>query len=302
MKWRDDIGKNWRYEIGFNLTWMKNKVTKLGTGNEPIYGSYLSEGSIVDYVTKTAVGQPIGSFFGYITDGIFNSVEEVKNSAQYQTGRAENEQTYKPGDFRWKDLNGDNQITAEDRTYLGSPLPKFVFGIPLAVGYKNLDLSIFFQGQTGNKIFNVMDYYLYNGASGNCYADLRSEHWSGQIENYGREWYPVNLDATVPDLDNNDTPRNFRSSDFFVKDGSYMRLKQLVLTYNFPQSILSKLKITNLALSLTGYNLLTFTAYDGFDPEVGRVSGTESNNLSMGVDQGNYPQARSFTFGIKLGL
>lgn len=302
FKWRDEIGKNWRYEIGFNLTWMKNKVTKLGTGNEPIYGSYLSEGSIVDYVTKTAVGQPIGSFYGYVTDGIFNTLEEVRNSAQYQTGRADNEQTYKPGDFRWKDLNGDNQITAEDRTYLGSPLPKFVFGIPLAVGYKNFDLSIFFQGQTGNKIFNVMDYYLYNGANGNSIANLRSLHWSGQIENYGREWYPLNLNATVPDLDSGDAPRNFRSSNFFVKDGSYLRLKQIMLTYNFPQSILSKLKISSLALSLTGYNLLTFTAYDGFDPEVGRVSGTESNNLGMGVDQGNYPQARSFTFGIKLGL
>ena len=249
-----------------------------------------------------AVGQPIGSFFGYVTDGIFNTTEEVRNSAQYQTGRADFEQTYKPGDFRWKDLNGDNQITAEDRTYLGSPLPDFMFGIPLSVGYKNFDLSIFFQGQTGNKIFNVMDYYLYNGASGNCYADIRSKHWSGQIEGSGREFFPKNLNASVPDLDNGDAPRNFRSSDFFVQDGSYLRLKQLMFTYNFPQSILSKLKISSLAISLTGYNLLTFTGYDGFDPEVGRVSGTEGNNLSMGVDQGNYPQARSFTLGVKLGL
>ena len=199
-------------------------------------------------------------------------------------------------------MNGDNQITAEDRTYLGSPLPDFMFGIPLSVGYKNFDLSIFFQGQTGNKIFNVMDYYLYNGASGNCYADIRSKHWSGQIEGSGREFFPQNFNASVPDLDNGDAPRNFRSSDFFVQDGSYLRLKQLMFTYNFPQSILSKLKISSLAISLTGYNLLTFTGYDGFDPEVGRVSGTEGNNLSMGVDQGNYPQARSFTFGVKLGL
>jgi len=106
----------------------------------------------------------------------------------------------------------------------------------------------------------------------------------------------------VPDLRSGDTNRNFRSSDFFVHDGSYVRLKELRLTYNFPQRILSKLKISNLALSLTGYNLLTFTSYNGFDPEVGKVVGTEGNNLSMGVDQGNYPQARSFTFGVKLGL
>ena len=300
-KWKDNIGADWRYEIGFNLSWIKNKVTSLGTGNEPIYGSYLSEGSIVDYATKTAVGLPIGSFFGYVTDGIFNTYEEVAASAQYDAGKNYWEQSALPGDFRFKDINNDGRITAEDRTYLGSPLPKFVFGVPMGVGYKNLDLSIFFQGQTGNKVFNVMDYYLYNAANGNVYADLREQHWSGQIAS-GREFFPLHTDATVPDLRNGDTNRNFRASDFFIHDGSYVRLKELRLTYNFPQRILTKLKISNLALSLTGYNLLTFTSYNGFDPEVGKVVGTEGNNLSMGVDQGNYPQARSFTFGVKLGL
>ncbi len=302
VKWRDNVGKDWRYEVGFNLSWIKNKVISLGTGNEPIYGSYLSEGSISDYVTKTAVGQPIGSFFGYVTDGIFQDYDQVKASAQYDAGKNYWEQTTLPGDFRFKDLNGDNQITAEDRTYLGSPLPKFVFGIPLSVGWKNLDLNIFFQGQTGNKVFNVMDYYLYNAASGNVYADIRSDHWSGQLERMGRQYFPLNTIAVIPDLRNNDNNRNFRSSNFFVHDGSYMRLKELRLTYSFPQSIISKLKLSNLALSLTATNLLTFTSYNGFDPEVGKVVGTETNNLSMGVDQGNYPQARTFTFGVKLGL
>lgn len=301
-KWRDRIGKHWSYEIGFNFSWMRNKVTSLGTGNEPIYGAYLSEGSIVDYVTKTAVGQPIGSFYGYVTDGIFGSYEEVRASAQYEVGKNDFEQTTMPGDFRFKDLNGDNRITAEDRTYLGSPLPKYFFGIPLAVGYKGFDLSVFMQGQGGNKIFNVMDYYLYNAAEGNVYADIRSKHRSGQLEGQGRTFFPLNADATVPDLSNNDAPRNFRASDFFIQKGDYLRLKQVQLTYNFPSSLLSQFGIKSLALSLTAYNLLTITGYDGFDPEVGKVSGTERNNLSMGVDQGNYPQARSFTFGVKLGL
>ncbi|MGI6242291.1 MAG: SusC/RagA family TonB-linked outer membrane protein [Prevotella sp.] len=301
-KWRDRIGKDWRYEVGFNLSWIKNKVTGLGTGNEPVYGSYLSEGSIVDFVTKTAVGQPIGSFFGYVTDGIFQNYEEVRKSAQYEIGKNDFEQTFMPGDFRFKDLNGDNKITAEDRTYLGSPLPKFVFGIPMALGYKDFDLNIFFQGQTGNKVFNVMDYYLYNGAVGNVYADIRSKHWSGQLEEQARTFFPLNTNTNIPDLANNDAPRNFRASDFFVKDGSYLRLKQVQLVYNFSQALLSKWRINTLALSLTAYNLVTFTNYDGFDPEVGKVVGSEGNNLSMGVDQGNYPQARAFTFGVKLGL
>jgi TonB-linked SusC/RagA family outer membrane protein len=302
FKWRDNIGKDWSYEIGFNVSWLKNKVTSLGTGNEPIWGSYLSEGSISDYVTKTAVGQPIGSFYGYVTDGIFQSYEEVRASAQYDYGKNYWEQSTLPGDFRFKDLNGDGKITAEDRTYLGSPLPKYVFGIPLSVTWKDLSLSVFFQGQTGNKIFDVMDYYLYNAADGNVYSDLRSMHWSGQIAGMGREYYALNTSATVPDLRSSDTNRNFRASDFFIHDGSYMRLKQLTLNYAIPANFISKWHISNLSISLTAYNLWTITRYHGLDPEIGKVVGTESNNLSMGVDQGNYPQSRSFVFGIKLGL
>lgn len=303
VKWRDHIGKDWRYELGFNVSWTRNKVTSLGTGNEPIYGAYISDLSMAGYVTKTAVGMPIGAYYGYVTDGIFNNWDEVESSVQYEPGKNRNEQTTRPGDFRFKDLNGDGLITAEDRTYLGSSLPNFVFGIPLSVGFKNWDLNLFFQGQTGNKIFNVMDYYLCNAANGNVYADIREKHWSdGGEDVQGHSFWPANYNATVPDLSSNDAANNFRASDFFIKDGSYLRLKQLALTYNFPQSILNKLHISNLAVSLTGYNLLTFTGYDGMDPEVGKVVGTETNNLSMGVDYGNYPQARSFTFGVKLGI
>lgn len=301
IKWRDNIGRDFRYEVGFNLSWINNVVTSLGTGNEPIYGSYLGESSIVDYVTKTAVGLPIGCFFGYVTDGLFQSYEEVEASPQYEPGKNYFEQTTRPGDFRFKDLNDDGAITEEDRTYLGSPLPKFIFGVPLSVGYRHFDLTAFFYGQTGNKVFNVTDYYLYNAASGNNIANIRDLHWSGQLTD-GRAFFPANLDAKVPDLDPDDAARNFRASDFFVHDGSYLRLKELRLTYTIPQSLVKRLKIQDLALSLSGYNLLTWTAYNGLDPEVGKVVGTEGNNLSMGVDQGNYPQARSFTFGIKLGI
>ena len=216
----------------------------------------------------------------------------MRASAQYDFGKNYWEQTTKPGDFRFRDLNGDGRITAEDRTYLGSPLPKFVFCIPLSAGYKDFDLSIFMQGQTGNKIFNVMDNVLYNAANGNVYSDLRSQHWSGQLIE-GREYFPLNTSASVPDLRGSDQNQNFRASDF---------LKEVRLSYSVPQSLLDRLSLSSLTLSLTAYNLLTLTAYNGFDPEVGRVAGTEGNNLSMGVDFGNYPQARSITFGVKLGL
>lgn len=289
------------FDVGFNLSYIKNEVTSLGTGNEPVWGAYLEEGSISDYVTKTAVGRPIGSFFGYVTDGIFQTYDEIRASAQYEPGKMDSEQTTRVGDFRFKDLNGDGKITAEDRTYLGSPLPDFVFGVPLNFRYKGFDLGLFFQGQTGNKIYNVMDYYLYNAAEGNVYADIRSKHWSGQVAE-NRAFFPLNTSAVIPDLDADDAARNFRSSDFFVKDGSYLRLKEVRLAYNFPVDWISRLGVKSLTLSVTAYNLLTFTKYDGFDPEVGKVVGSEGNNLSMGVDHGNYPQARSFTFGLQLGF
>lgn len=297
---KNNINK-FRYEVGFNISYIKNKVTSLGTGNEPIYGARLDESSIVDFVTKTAVGKPIGSFFGYVTDGIFNTYEEVKASAQYEPGKNALDQITRPGDFRFKDLNGDGRITAEDRTYLGSPLPDFVFGIPLSFSYANFDLSLFFQGQTGNKIFNVMDYYLNNASSGNVYADIRSKHWSGQLTD-DRKFFPRNINASVPDLDPNDMPRNFRASDFYVKDGSYIRLQELRFTYNFTEKVCSKLYLSNLSLYVGAYNLVTFTRYNGFDPEVGKIVGTEGNNLNMGVDHGNYPQARTFTIGFKIAL
>ncbi|MDR2057753.1 MAG: TonB-dependent receptor [Dysgonamonadaceae bacterium] len=291
-----------RYEFGFNVSYIKNEVVSLGTGNEPLWGGWLDESNINDFVTKTDVGRPIGSFYGYVTDGIFNTEEEIKASAQYDYGKNDFEQTTRPGDFRFVDINGDGKITAEDRTYLGSPMPDFVFGIPLSLGYKNFDLTVFFQGQTGNKVFNVMDYYLNNAASSyNLYADIREKQWSGQLRE-DRAFLPLNLNASIPDLRNSDLNRNFRASDFMLKDGSYIRLKELRLTYNFDKKFCSKFFMQDLSLFVGAYNLLTFTRYNGFDPEIGKLAGTEDNNINMGIDHGTYPQSRTITVGLKVTL
>ena len=282
-----------KYDIGFNVSYIKNKVTGLGSGNEPIYGARLNEESIGDFVTKTEVGMPIAYFYGYVTDGIFQTPEEVAASAQ-------NDGFTFPGDFRFKDLNNDGKIDASDRTYLGSPHPDFVFGLPLGVQYKNFELSMFFQGQWGNKIFNVMDYYLNSAhGTGNVYADLRSKHWSGSYV-ADRAFYPANPNGSVPDLDPADRPRNFRASDFYIKDGSYIRLQNISLNYYLPEKFLKRLQLSNASVYISSQNLFTWTKYNGFDPEVGRNPGSESTNLYMGVDHGNYPQARSFTAGIKV--
>ncbi|MDR1811045.1 MAG: TonB-dependent receptor [Prevotella sp.] len=290
--WKDALA-NLRYEISFNLSYIKNEVTGLGHGNEPIYGARLTEESIGDYVTKTEVGMPIGYFYGYVTDGIFQTPEEVAGSAQ-------NDGFTFPGDFRFKDLNNDGKIDASDRTYLGSPHPDFVFGAPISVSYKDWDLYLFFQGQYGNQIFNVPEYYLNSAhGTGNVYADIRSKHWAGTYVADRQFWTP-NPDGTVPDLDMADRPRNFRASNFYVKDGSYMRLQDVRLTYNIPPKFLKKIYLSNASVFVSSHNLLTFTKYNGFDPEVGKNSGEESNNLYAGIDHGNYPQARSFLAGFKI--
>jgi hypothetical protein len=293
MAWKDRVGKDFRYDVGFNISFNKNKVVSLGTGNEPVYGAYLSENSILNYVTKTEVGRPIACFFGYVTDGIFQNMDEIEHSAQ-------NDGVTKPGDFRFKDLNNDGKIDSEDRTYLGSPHPDFTFGVPMTFGYKDLELTVFLQGQVGNDIFNVMEYYLNsNHGTGNVYTELRQNHWAGDYV-ANRSFWPANPTASVPDLRQADNSKNYRASNFYVKNGSYLRLKDVRLSYNVPQHLVSKLHLQGLQAYISAYNLLTFTKYNGLDPEVGRNSGSESNNLYMGVDHGNYPQARNFTFGLNL--
>lgn len=126
-------------------------------------------------------------------------------------------------------------------------------------------------------------------------------HWSGQ-QSEERAWFPLNTNTNIPEARSSDPNRNFRASDFFVHDGSYCRLKELRLSYSFKPELIKRIGLSSLTLSATAYNLCTWTKYNGFDPEVGKLDGTEGNNLSMGVDHGNYPQARSFTFGLKFGI
>ena len=293
MAWKDHVGKDFRYDVGFNIAFNKNKVLSLGQTGEPVYGGYLSEGHIQSYVTKTEVGQPIAYFYGYVTDGIFQTTEEVEQSAQ-------NDGFTQPGDFRFKDLNHDGKIDSDDRTYIGSPHPDFTFGVPVNLAYKQVELSIFLQGQVGGKLFNVMEYYLNsNFGTGNVYADLRQKHWAGS-DNPARAYWAANPDGVVPDLRQADNAYNYRASDFYVHSGSYMRVKDVRLTWNLPLVWTSKLRLASALVYLSAYNLLTLTPYNGLDPEVGRNSGSEENNLYMGVDHGNYPQARTFTLGMKL--
>ncbi len=297
VAWKDKIG-NVKYEVGGNITHIKNKVTSLGENNDPIYGGYISE---LGYVNKTVVGAPIGAFYGWKTDGIIQSNEDISKLPTFKTDYA-----FGPGDRKYVDINGDGIIDDNDKTFLGSPNPTLYYGFNINLEYKGFDLSMSFQGVTGNKIYNETKYYMYSdiatdGYTSNVYADywdkvFRPTNTSGD---YRSNW-TANPKGNVPTPNTNSTITgfNFRNSDFYIEDGSYLRLKNIQLGYTFPNKMLQKIHINSLRIYASATNLLTFTKYSGLDPEIGKTLDQEDNNLYMGIDQGKYPQARTYTFGL----
>lgn len=299
VSWKDQIGK-FKYEIGGNLTHVRNKVTSLGQANEPIYGGYVTE--LGGYTNKTEVGVPIGSFYGWKTDGIIQEGEDISNLATFET-----DYDFGPGDMKFVDINGDGIIDDSDKTYLGSPHPSLYYGFNINLEYAGFDLSMFFQGVYGNKILNATTYYLYStydvGGISNVVGDYMDRVWRGTptdpASDYRSNW-PANPGGTIPAPNTNSTIRdfNFSMSDMYIEDGSYLRLKNVQLGYNFNAKVCSKLHIQSLRIYAAATNLFTFTKYSGLDPEIGKTYGQESNNLYLGIDEGRYPQARSYTFGL----
>ncbi|MEA4937579.1 MAG: TonB-dependent receptor [Paludibacter sp.] len=308
---KNSIG-DFSYEIGGNFTRVNNMVTALGTKNEPIYGGALGSPNNLGYVNKTVVGAPIACYYGWKTDGIMTA-DDFENGVPvvpvFSSGS-----TYTPGDMKFVDINADGIIDDNDKTFIGSPHPDFFYGINLSAAYKGFDLSMFFQGVYGTEIYNVTKYFGYStvtyaggwiGGSGMSYSNVMNDYfekvWRPEpVAGTYREPYGSNLTGTVPlpSSDGSKNEMNFRNSDFYIEDGSYLRLKNIQLGYTFPKSISEKLNFKNLKLYATASNVLTFTKYEGLDPEIGKTSGQESNNLHIGIDQGVYPQARSYMLGV----
>ncbi|QJD80346.1 SusC/RagA family TonB-linked outer membrane protein [Spirosoma rhododendri] len=299
--------KNWGYEfqagynyakgdfrgnVSANIGITRNRVLSLATPTASIFA-----GQDADYggfdITKTEVGQPIQSFFGWQTDGIFQSVDEVFNGPRQN--RPDTRETYDPtkntapGDIRFKDINGDGKIDANDRTYLGSYLPKFNYGANFSGSYKNFDFTLYLQGVQGNKIYNgtrvVTEGMLRLFNAGPAVLDA---------------WSSTNTGSSIPRAVSGDPNNNSRTSNRFIEDGSYMRIKNLTIGYSIPAKVLGSL--TNNAVSrvrvyVSSQNLLTLTKYTGYDPEIASRAGTL---LRSGIDYANYPQARTFLAGLQL--
>ncbi len=276
------VGKDFTFEIGVNFTTLDNNVNELTEDLEAIERSTFSELSGVPRV-RIEPGNSIGSFYGYRVQGIFQSQQEIDSAPdQGFDGVA-------PGDFRYEDISGpngipDGVIDENDRTFIGDAIPNFTYGFNINMRYKNFDFSVQFQGVEGNDVWSETKFYTQSYA--------RTNNLSTVVLN---AWTPDNPSTTVPRAVPQPLSDNDRISDFFIEDGSYVRLKNLQLGYTFPQMLLSKLgSLSKFRMYMAGQNLLTFSKYTdtGFDPEIG----------SDGIDNVVYPQARTITFGLQLGF
>lgn len=265
---------DFKYNVGFNMAFISNRVTGLGNGNTPISsGEYGTGGGLI---TRTEVGRPIASFYGWVTDGIFQSQSEIDAHAFQNAGTA-------PGDIKFRDLNGDNVINNDDRTFIGNPTPDFTYGITAGASYKNFDFSMFWQGVHGNDVFNAITRYDFSTTNR---PKSRLGYWNG-----------AGSTNSEPRLTISDPNQNARLSDRFVEDGSYLRLKNIQIGYTLPESALSKLKISRLRVYISAQNLFTITKYSGLDPEIGIGA---DGALDLGIDRGFYPQARTFLTGVNI--
>jgi len=264
-----------KYDMNFNIATYRNNVDYID-GDKSAFIDGDSYGSTHFPVTRSQVGKPLSSFFGYIEEGIYQSGAEYTASKVTETGlTAENA----AGHFKFKDINHDGKINDDDRTYIGSPHPKFSYGYNLNLNYKNFDMSIFLQGVAGNKIFN--------------YWRVNTVFPGAQGVGADNTWSPTNTKAVLPIWDNVASD-DIKPSSFFVEDGSYFRLKSLLLGYTFPKTKI----FSSIRAYVQGYNLFTITKYSGIDPEISTGSAT-----NVGVDfGGNYPISRKIVFGINLGL
>ena len=256
------------YNISGNISTLKNKVLALGGINNPIYG----------IGSKTALGQSVGQLYGFKTEGIFQDANDVSKHAT-QTGAA-------PGDVKFVDTNGDGKITDDDRVYLGSAIPKLTYGFNFDASYKNFDLSFFFQGSAGNKVFNGV------------YQALMAGQYTNHSIDELNYWTPTNTNTNVPHPVIYDPNGNGRFSDRFVESGSYLKLQNAQIGYSIPEGILSQTKtIKSLRIYASGQNLLTISKYKGYDPDF-----ISDGLFSRGFDFGSFPNPRSIMFGIQLGL
>ncbi|MEN8156842.1 MAG: TonB-dependent receptor [Bacteroidota bacterium] len=279
------------YEISANAATLKNRVVSLGDG-DALWNAGLR--------TKTEEGYPIGSFFGYVADGIFQNEQEVADHAIQSPGDDPASST-SPGDIRFKDLNGNGIIDNgdQDKTHLGKSIPSLIYGMNFNFYYKGIDFSLFLQGIHGVSVYNnaAREVNLPSNIPGEYVKDPNK--WVSVLD----YWSPQNTSSTIPRAIVTDPNNNSRISSYWLEDGSYLRLKNVQVGYTLPGSLTSRANITSMRIYVSAQNLFTFTKYSGLDPEVGTSDHTTNvgaPTLNVGVDDGIYPQARTVSVGIQV--
>lgn len=275
-----DYSKKLKYDIGFNLSKVKNTAQELIDGAPQYNGSYMKQTT-----HKTEEGGEIGQFFIYEADGLFQSQEEINSHTDINGNLIQ--PNAQPGDVRFVDHNGDGQLTDDDKIYAGSSLPPVTFGLNVYLEYKGFDLTMSASGNIGNKIFNSQRCYTETAYSGtNVREGLMSDVWT-----------PSNPGGTVPRLTNADLNGNYtKPSTLLLESGSYMKIQNLQLGYSFK---IKKLKDLQCRVFVSGQNLCTFTKYSGADPE---AASSGSSVLSSGIDWYPYAQPRTYILGVNFKL
>lgn len=263
-------------ELKGNTSYLKNEITDLGTVEFRTGANFHNS---TYEISRLMVGYPIGAFYGFEVLGVFQSLGEIQ---KYKNPDGTLIQpNARPGDFKYADLNKDGKIDAADRKIIGDPTPTWSFGFTVNASYKQFDLVIFGQGVAGNQIFN-----------GLRRLDVPGANWTSDALN---RWTGVGTSSTYPRLVLGDPNKNFANpSTFHLSNGSYVRIKTVQVGYTIPRELSRKAGIQRIRVYAGSNNLLTFTKYSGFDPEIG--------GSSYGIDRGFYPQARSFMAGINVTL
>jgi TonB-linked SusC/RagA family outer membrane protein len=293
------------YEITATGSFLKNEITGLDP-NGPDYITYINPGFRGINPIRNQIGRPISSFFGYQVLGLFQTQAEI-DAAPQQDGvfrtqdvaalpaadRA-NARPYGVGRFRYADVSGpdgvpDGKITADDRTWLGSPVPKFTGGLNFRFTFAGFDIETYLYTSLGNKIWNQSKWFT------DFYPSFAGAAISARVRN---SWTPDNRDTDIPIFEAaSNASTNAQANSYYVEDGSYLRMQNLQLGYNIPASTVSRLGLQRVRLFASVNNLFTLTKYQGLDPGVG---GNVDTNF--GIDVGNYPVTRSFLFGLSLGF
>jgi len=273
------LSGDWNIDVALTGTYNKNEVTAINNEEGRLFGAGVS--TSMNHVAMAEVGKPIAFFWGYETAGIFQSQEEI--DAYVSSEGTVIQPNARPGDLIFVDHNDDGQITDEDRTKIGNPYPDFTIGLNINSAWRNWDLNMFWYGAFGQDIFT----------GGTRRHDLNMPNWKADVLD---RWTEDNPSTTHPRVTINDPNGNFsRPSDFFIEDGSFVRLRNISVGYTLPPNLTGLIGATRLRLNVAAQNLLTITGYSGHDPEIGAFGA-----LNVGIDRNIYPQARTFTFGINI--